>query len=189
MAPVLKDWDLGEIARRTLFLQQNANPGIGYVENIPSGEFRLLCDSRQIGQALTNLLLNAADSVKERVTSGRGNNPGTGAGEIRLSVTRDGNRITIVVEDNGLGLPKDQRHRLTDPYVTTKATGTGLGLAIVRKIMEDHGGELILEDGVGGGAKVSLIFRAVEMQSSQETDTMPSSDQPNLTAVRKISPP
>jgi two-component system nitrogen regulation sensor histidine kinase NtrY len=117
-----------------------------------------MCDSRQVGQALTNLMLNAADSVKERVSTGNGGNPGSGAGEIRLTVAREAGRIAVAVEDNGLGLPKDQRHRLTDPYVTTKSTGTGLGLAIVRKIMEDHGGELVLEDRAGGGARVSLIF-------------------------------
>ena len=50
------------------------------------------------------------------------------------------------MRDNGVGLPKEQRHRLTEPYVTTRAKGTGLGLAIVRKILEDHGGELMLED-------------------------------------------
>ena len=184
-APVLKEWDLAEISRRTLFLQQNANAGIMYVDGITHGEFRLMCDSRQIGQALTNLLLNAADSVKERVASGNGGNPGTGPGEIRVTVARDAGRIVVAVEDNGLGLPKDQRHRLTDPYVTTKSTGTGLGLAIVRKIMEDHGGELDLEDRIGGGARVSLIFKAVEIQSTQETETMPSA---GLAAVRKISP-
>lgn len=184
-APVLKEWDLAEIARRTLFLQQTANPGIAYEDRVPAGEFRLLCDSRQVGQALTNLLLNAADSVRERLAGSNGGNPGEGGGEIILSVTRDAGRIAIVVEDNGLGLPKDQRHRLTDPYVTTKSTGTGLGLAIVRKIMEDHGGELVLEDRAGGGARVSLIFRAAETQSTQETDTMTTAGHAGL---RKISP-
>jgi two-component system nitrogen regulation sensor histidine kinase NtrY len=184
-APVLKEWDLAEIARRTLFLQQNANPGITYEDRVPTGEFRLMCDSRQVGQALTNLMLNAADSVKERLAGSNGGNPGEGAGEIILSVTRDAGRISIVVEDNGLGLPKDQRHRLTDPYVTTKSTGTGLGLAIVRKIMEDHGGELVLEDRPGGGARVSLIFRAAETQSIQESDTMTTAGHAGL---RKISP-
>jgi two-component system nitrogen regulation sensor histidine kinase NtrY len=185
-APVLKEWDLAEISRRTLFLQQSANAGITYIDEIAHGEFRLMCDSRQIGQALTNLLLNAADSVKERVATGNGGNPGDGPGEIRVSVVRDAGRVIVAVEDNGLGLPKDQRHRLTDPYVTTKSTGTGLGLAIVRKIMEDHGGELVLEDRAGGGARVSLIFKSVEIQSAQEIETMSSA---GLAAVRKISPP
>ena len=45
-----------------------------------------------------------------------------------------------------------------EPYVTTRAKGTGLGLAIVRKIMEDHGGELLLEGRAEGGARVSLII-------------------------------
>jgi two-component system nitrogen regulation sensor histidine kinase NtrY len=184
-APVLKEWDLAEIARRALFLQQSANAGITYADKVPAGEFRMMCDSRQVGQALTNLLLNAADSVKERLAGSNGGNPGQGGGEIILSVTRDGGRVSMIVEDNGLGLPKDQRHRLTDPYVTTKSTGTGLGLAIVRKIMEDHGGELVLEDRPGGGARVSLIFRAAETQSIQETDTIPPAGHAGL---RKISP-
>ncbi len=58
----------------------------------------------------------------------------------------DARRHRSSIEDNGKGLPIEQRERLTEPYVTTRAKGTGLGLAIVKKIMEDHGGELILED-------------------------------------------
>jgi two-component system nitrogen regulation sensor histidine kinase NtrY len=64
----------------------------------------------------------------------------------------------ITVEDNGKGLPTIDRDRLTEPYVTTRTKGTGLGLAIVKKIMEDHGGRLVLEDRPGGGARVSLVF-------------------------------
>ena len=66
--------------------------------------------------------------------------------------------VAVVVEDNGVGLPHRERDRLTEPYVTTRAGGTGLGLAIVKKIMEDHGGELHLEDREGGGARVTLMF-------------------------------
>jgi len=50
--------------------------------------------------------------------------------------------VIFTVVDNGIGLPHGQRHRLTEPYVTTRAKGTGLGLAIVRKIVEEHGGEI-----------------------------------------------
>jgi two-component system, NtrC family, nitrogen regulation sensor histidine kinase NtrY len=64
----------------------------------------------------------------------------------------------VSVEDNGKGLPKRGRERLTEPYVTTRAKGTGLGLAIVKKIMEDHQGELLLDDAEAGGARVRLVF-------------------------------
>ena len=53
---------------------------------------------------------------------------------------------------------EEGRERLTEPYVTTRAKGTGLGLAIVKKIMEDHHGELVLEDRDGGGARVKLVL-------------------------------
>ena len=62
--------------------------------------------------------------------------------------------------DNGKGLPEDERDRLTEPYVTTREKGTGLGLAIVKKIMEDHDGDLMLEDSRSGGARVALSFQA-----------------------------
>ena len=64
----------------------------------------------------------------------------------------------MIVEDNGKGLPSQGRERLTEPYVTTRAKGTGFGLAIVKKIMEDHEGELMLEDGESDGARVRLVF-------------------------------
>jgi two-component system nitrogen regulation sensor histidine kinase NtrY len=63
-----------------------------------------------------------------------------------------------MVDDNGKGLPRENRDRLTEPYMTTRVKGTGLGLAIVKKIMEDHAGELILEDGPERGTRVSLVF-------------------------------
>ena len=58
------------------------------------------------------------------------------------------------------GLPQAERDRLTEPYVTTRAKGTGLGLAIVAKVMDDHGGRLVLDDRAGGGACVGLFFPA-----------------------------
>ena len=67
--------------------------------------------------------------------------------------------MIVSVCDNGKGLPfGEERDRITEPYVTTREKGTGLGLAIVRKILEDHGGELVLGDVPEGGAIVSLIF-------------------------------
>jgi two-component system, NtrC family, nitrogen regulation sensor histidine kinase NtrY len=69
------------------------------------------------------------------------------------------NEARIMVGDDGVGLPKEDRARLTEPYVTHKPKGTGLGLAIVKKIMEDHGGTLTLGDQPDGpGAVASLVL-------------------------------
>ena len=66
--------------------------------------------------------------------------------------------LAIEIEDNGPGLPAADRHRILEPYVTTKAKGTGLGLAIVNKIMEEHHGKIELDSGDHGGALVRLVF-------------------------------
>lgn len=154
-APVMKDEDAVELCRQAVFLQRNANPSIVYVVETPAAPANLICDGRQVGQALTNLLQNAADSILARPVAGDRALP---EGRIVVRVAVDGGQIVVDVEDNGIGLPVEQRDRLTEPYVTTRAKGTGLGLAIVRKIMEDHGGELALEDREEGGARVRLVF-------------------------------
>ena len=71
---------------------------------------------------------------------------GAGKGRIEVSAHRSGDEIVIDIVDNGIGLPKDNRSRLLEPYVTTRDKGTGLGLAIVGKILEDHGGGIELHD-------------------------------------------
>jgi len=86
----------------------------------------------------------------------------------------------VTVVDNGKGLPKRGRERLTEPYVTTRAKGTGLGLAIVKKIMEDHQGELVLEDGEKSGARVTLSF-ATEIRATVKT--LPPAEPADMSAV------
>lgn len=166
-APVLKPNDLTEIARRAVFLQQGANLGIEYVCAFPDHKVEFVCDGRQIGQALTNLLQNAADSIVARADRRGAKVP---PGEVRVGIAEAEDRVTITVEDNGAGLPKDLRKNLTDPYVTTRAQGTGLGLAIVKKIMEDHGGELVLEDREEGGARAILLFATAEGRAMREKE-------------------
>jgi two-component system nitrogen regulation sensor histidine kinase NtrY len=83
-----------------------------------------------------------------------------------LSLEVHDDRVAIVIADNGKGLPHEERDRLTEPYVTTRAKGTGLGLAIVKKVMEDHGGELVLEDRPSGvGAQVRLVIPKSEISA------------------------
>jgi two-component system nitrogen regulation sensor histidine kinase NtrY len=152
-APVKKPEDLVQIGRQAVFLQQSAHPQIEYRTRFPDPPPVLPCDGRQISQALTNLLQNAADSIEARRAEGR-DEPGV----IELIIEVERRRVVVTVEDNGRGLPAHQRERLTEPYVTTRAKGTGLGLAIVKKIMEDHDGNLVLDDRSGGGAAVRLVF-------------------------------
>jgi two-component system nitrogen regulation sensor histidine kinase NtrY len=106
------------------------------------------------------LLQNAADAIEGRLDEGRNQNAEEllTPGHIHLWIRREADALLLSVADNGKGLPKEGRERLTEPYVTTRAKGTGLGLAIVKKIMEDHGGRLSLADRPGGGAVITLMF-------------------------------
>jgi two-component system nitrogen regulation sensor histidine kinase NtrY len=154
--PVIRPENLGRLVREALVLQQAAHPEIAYDVAIPDPSPTVPVDRRLIGQALTNLLQNAADAVAARPRA-----EGEG-GRIGLRIEPSAEGWAILVEDDGIGLPEgEERARLTEPYVTHKAKGTGLGLAIVKKIMEDHGGRLALEDrGEGPGARAVLILPA-----------------------------
>jgi len=150
--------------RQATFLQRAATPEIRIETDLPEAALRLNCDSRQVAQALVNLLKNAAESILSR----DGEVP---PGVIAVRLGFDGEDIVLVVEDNGRGLPREGRERLIEPYVTTHAKGTGLGLAIVKKIMEDHHGELVLEDREGGGARVKLVFHPQDAKSAAAPPT------------------
>ncbi|MDE2006284.1 MAG: PAS domain-containing sensor histidine kinase [Rhodospirillales bacterium] len=153
--PVIRPEDIGRVAREALVLQKTARPGIAWRTEIPEQGPVAPCDRRMLRQALTNLLANAADAVAMRPREG------ADQGAIALRVARVGREIRISVTDDGVGLPQEDRARLAEPYVTHKPKGTGLGLAIVKKIMEDHGGRLLLEDRADGpGAIVSLVLPA-----------------------------
>ena len=155
--PVMQMEDIGRVVRESMILQRNAHPEITYATSLADRGPAAKCDRRLLGQAMTNLLQNAADAIAMR--------PGAG-GRIEVGICESGPEIVITVADDGLGLPAQDRDRLTEPYVTHKPKGTGLGLAIVKKIMEDHGGrvglaERVADDGwPGSGAVASLVLPA-----------------------------
>jgi two-component system, NtrC family, nitrogen regulation sensor histidine kinase NtrY len=149
-APLIKEEDLVELVRQAVFLQRTATPEIRFLVDVPE-RVPLQCDARQVSQALVNILKNAVESIQ-------GRNGTTPPGEVAVRMTVAPTQVMVAIEDNGRGLPAEGRERLTEPYVTTRAKGTGLGLAIVKKIMEDHHGEILLEDREGGGARVRLVF-------------------------------
>jgi two-component system nitrogen regulation sensor histidine kinase NtrY len=165
--PVIFPEDPNRLLREALVLQRDAHPEITYETHYADPAPMIPCDRRLIGQALTNLLQNAADAVAMRAEDG--------AGRITARVDATAEHVTLSVADDGVGLPgEEDRDRLTEPYVTHKTKGTGLGLAIVKKIMEDHGGKLVLEDREDGpGARVSLILpvRAAAEDTADPTRT------------------
>jgi len=160
--PVIKRCELRDLCRQTVFLQSSTRSDIRYVQTLPDDKVMVDCDERQMAQALTNLLKNAAEAIDGRPQPLEGILP---SGEIRLSLVGEGDHVVLSVADNGRGLPTEERDRLTEPYVTTRSKGTGLGLAIVKKIMEDHHGTLELRDNVGGGAQVVLIWPRTKVVS------------------------
>jgi two-component system nitrogen regulation sensor histidine kinase NtrY len=152
-APVLKPEDLTAIVERAVFLQRTAHPEMAFETSFSTRPIPLRCDARLVGQALINIVKNAIEAIEARIVEGDPT-----PGHVAVMVSDAEGQVAVVVEDNGKGLPQQDRQRLTEPYVTTRSKGTGLGLAIVKKIMEDHRGELVLEDRESGGARVKLVF-------------------------------
>jgi two-component system, NtrC family, nitrogen regulation sensor histidine kinase NtrY len=128
--------------RGAVLLQENGQPGVRFVKDIPREPLSMELDATMIGQALTNLIKNAGEAIETWQEKSAG--PGFSQ-EIRISLTSDDTEAVIRIMDNGTGLPPD-RARLFEPYVTTREKGTGLGLPIVKKIIEEHGGTLALLD-------------------------------------------
>ena len=132
-------------------------PEIAIEDRLPAEPLFAEFDRRLISQALTNVVKNAAEGIDALEGGGKGK------GHILVAWRLDPTRRRIDVSDNGKGFPSEDRDKLTEPYVTTRAEGTGLGLPIVIKIFEDHRGGVELLDGLpradgGHGAQVSLTL-------------------------------
>jgi signal transduction histidine kinase len=136
--------DLGEAAReafdplqygRSVCLQMDLDPQ----------PFVTAADPVQLRQVLGNLLANAFEATPD-------------GGHVRLRAFREGSLDTVVLEDDGAGIPAEVRDQVFEPLVSTKPKGTGLGLAICRQIVERHGGtiELVDKDGPGTAVRIRL---------------------------------
>ncbi|MBK5265599.1 MAG: HAMP domain-containing protein [Alphaproteobacteria bacterium] len=152
--PVFRHEAIGDIARHSLFLHEVAHPDIAFTFTSDVDAREIVCDRRQIGQALTNIVKNAVEAIgtkpKLEDSLPRGNV------QMRLYDEGEG-RLVISVQDDGIGLPAE-RDRIIEPYMTTRQKGTGLGLAIVKKIVEEHFGEITFDDAPGGGTCVRIIL-------------------------------
>ena len=154
--PVFREENVHEIARAALFLHEVAHPGMAFSIDPPHANIPLVCDRRQLSQALTNVVKNAVEAIETRRNRGETSFEGD---KVELRVRRTDGQVVIDVTDTGVGLP-EERERLTEPYMTTRVRGTGLGLAIVKKIVEEHLGEIAFLDRAGGGTHVRIAFDA-----------------------------
>lgn len=147
--------DISSLVKKAVFSAQVAHPAIDYRQHIPD-DITMTCDERQITQVMTNLLKNAAESIEARQA-----NPAQQAGEGAITVRLgcQSGQITLTIEDNGTGFPGGDTQKMLEPYVTTRTKGTGLGLSIVKKIIDDHKGQINIENIPEGGARLTLSFQ------------------------------
>nr|WP_286193491.1 PAS domain-containing sensor histidine kinase [Tropicibacter sp. R16_0] len=140
--PDRRNEDLTQLVRDAVLLQQTGQPDLRIVADLPDDPITTDVDGTMLSQALTNLIKNAGEAIETLKEKGA---PDNLEPQIHVSLTNSDAGIVIKIADNGIGLPED-RARLFEPYVTTRDEGTGLGLPIVKKIIEEHGGTLTLED-------------------------------------------
>ena len=142
----LHQLELNKLVREVLSLYDNARAvlDVGHAVDIKStfaSELPLIKgDPAQLRQILHNLLQNAQDAL----------------------VNTADPMIEVRTTDNGCGFPDEIKARVFEPYVTTKSKGTGLGLPIVKKIVEEHGAIIRVENGKVRGAKISIVFPLLE---------------------------
>jgi two-component system nitrogen regulation sensor histidine kinase NtrY len=175
--PVMSDEDVADTVRQVVFLIRVAHPDIDFEVDLPAEVMLARFDRRLISQALTNIVKNATEAIgavppppfpPPQAGEGREGE----RGRIAVSARRDGKDVVIDVIDNGIGLPKENRARLLEPYVTTREKGTGLGLAIVGRILEEHGGRIELRDAAektpgARGAWMQLRFAAETLATAE----------------------
>lgn len=177
-AQIARD-DLTDTIKQVIFLMRVGNPAIEITADLPVERLEADFDRRLLGQALTNVVKNATEAV--------GAVPGQaeGGGRIAVLAKQTMGQIVIEIVDNGVGLPKEQRERLLEPYMTTREKGTGLGLAIVAKILEEIGGRVELLDAPavaegGHGACVRLIFPQFKPPEAAAVPADESASEPGL---------
>ncbi len=156
--PVFRSESVIDIARHAMFLHEVAHPTISFRFESEEEDCAMICDRRQIAQALTNIVKNAVEAIEQRNLARPPGEESEGpTGHVVMRLSRTDNELAISVTDDGIGLPVD-RDRIIEPYMTTREKGTGLGLAIVKKIVEEHFGTISFADAQGGGTVVGLRF-------------------------------
>jgi nitrogen fixation/metabolism regulation signal transduction histidine kinase len=142
-APKLLPLDMHQLLNEVMGLYEaNSSP---ILLELNASKTRLNGDATRLRQVVHNLLHNAHDALQNV------EHP-----QIVLTTSSSATEFNLMVRDNGSGIPEQVLARVFEPYMTTKVKGTGLGLPIVKKIVEEHGGRIAIENMLTGGTKVSF---------------------------------
>jgi two-component system nitrogen regulation sensor histidine kinase NtrY len=180
--PQMEDHDIRDVVRAAVLDRQMTTTEITFDTKVGKDPVIVTCDRRLVGQAVSNLVKNAQEAL-QAWSENAGKEPGWRA-RIETVVRRIGDRAHIEVIDNGPGLPKHNRNRLLEPYVTTKGNkGTGLGLAIVLKSVEQHGGTLSLEDAPPAPGRSHGALIRISLPLSKSPVEKSSQEQPETAAA------
>jgi len=141
--PSMRELDFNVLVREVLTLYESLESSIRpeLDANLPP----VIGDPAQLRQVIHNLLQNAQDALA-----------GTVEPFIVMASEAAGDQVRFSVTDNGCGFPEHLMRRVFEPYVTTKPKGTGLGLVIVKKIVEEHGGDVVISNVKPQGARVTV---------------------------------
>ncbi len=150
----ISEFDLTALIRQVSDLYHAQEPRVAFGLSLDPRASALEADSGRIRQLLNNLLTNSLEALDGR------DNP-----VIMIETKRAGDQIVLTVIDNGPGFQGGLIERAFDPYVTTKPKGTGLGLAIVRRIVEEHGGQVEVDNAPKGGARIRITLPAAPREA------------------------
>ena len=145
--PVRERTSLLPLIRKSLLLHFGAlkEQEIRQTLLFPASDIMVDIDSRLIQQALVHLIRNSVEAMPQ-------------GGELVIEVRQEEEKVRIVIRDSGKGMEDSRIGRAADPFFTTKMIGTGMGLTLVKRIVEDHGGSLILESGNNGGMQATITL-------------------------------
>ena len=157
-SPNLKPANLNELITDVLNMYESESAKVTFVAELADHLPEILADSRQVGQILHNVMQNAEDALE-----------GRGDGIVTISTRQAEDLVVLAISDNGPGFPAELLARTFEPYFTTKTRGTGLGLAIIKKIIDEHGGSVVLTNSAEGGANVTINFRVASTAAIAES--------------------
>lgn len=141
--------NMDDLVKKVLHVAMPAMPpGVTVEQKLNSGNAVFEGNETQISQMILNLVINGFQAMEEK------------GGVLKVMTRTTEKSICLTVQDEGVGIPKEQKRHIFEPFYTTKETGkgTGLGLAIVNQVVEEHQGKIELETEVGKGTSFTVKF-------------------------------